>query len=118
MTTSQIASRLHELIVAGDEEAAYQELFSKNAVAIEPKFPGFERVEGLDNIRKKSQTIISAIETLNSRTVSKAVVHGDNHIAMNIAFDATMKDGSSFKLSEIALYEVQDGKIISEQFFY
>ena len=29
-----------------------------------------------------------------------------------------MKDGSNLALNEIILYEVQDGKIISEQFFY
>ena len=118
MTTVQIASRLHELVKAGDAHTAYQELFAPNAVAIEPKFPGFERVEGLENITKKVETMIDAIDTIRHRSVSEAIVTGDNHIAMSIEIDATMKDGRPFQLNEIALYEVQDGKIISEQFFY
>jgi ketosteroid isomerase-like protein len=35
-----------------------------------------------------------------------------------MTFDATRKDGSEYKLEELSVYEVNDGKIISEQFFY
>jgi len=41
-----------------------------------------------------------------------------NFFACAMGFDATMKDRGRTKMEEIALYEVKDGKIISEQFFY
>ncbi|MEO0585897.1 MAG: nuclear transport factor 2 family protein [Bacteroidota bacterium] len=118
MTTEQIAARLHELVLQGDAETAYQELFSENAVAIEPKFAGFERVEGLDGIREKGQALLAGVASINSREVSPAKVVGDQHIALGISLDAHLKNGDRMAFSEIALYEVQDGKIISEQFFY
>ena len=118
MTTQDIATRLHELVQQGDNETAYRELFAEEAVAIEPKFPGFERVEGLDNIRKKGEALVGNVQEIKSRTVSDAVLVGDRHIALSISLDATLKDGSPFQFSEIVLYEVADGKIVSEQFFY
>lgn len=118
MSIEKIAARLHELVTQGDSETAYRELFAENTVAIEQKFPGFERVEGLDNIRKKGQTMVGAIASINSRSVSESKVMGDHHIALGISLDATLKDGSRMAFSEVALYEVQNGKIISEQFFY
>ena len=118
MTIQQIADRLHELVKIGDSNTAYDELFASHAVAIEPQFKGFERVEGLDNIRKKVNAILEAVAEVKSREVSEAVLYGDRHIALGISLDATLKDGSTFKFSELALYEVQEGKIISEQFYY
>ena len=118
MTTQEISSRLHELLVKGDSHTAYKELFAENAVAIEPKFPGFERVEGLENIKKKTDGMVSMIEKVNSRTVKEAIVVGSNHIAIGIQMDAVMKGNNPFKVDEICLYEVEDGKIVSEQFFY
>lgn len=118
MTTQDIAARLHELVKQGDNETAYRELFAENAVAIEPKFPGFERVEGLDNIRKKGEALVSNLKEIKSRSVSETLIVGDHHISLGISIDAIMKDDNPFKFSEIVVYEVADGKIISEQFFY
>ena len=118
MTTNEIAVRLHELLVLGDSETIYRELFSQNAVAIEPKFEGFERVEGLDNIKKKVQVLVDSIQEVKKRTISPAIVQGANHIAIGIELEALLKNGNTMSLNEVALYEVKDGAIISEQFFY
>ena len=118
MTTQEIAARLHELVKQGDNATAYNELFADNAVAIEPKFPGFEKVEGLDNIRRKVEALGGSIQEIKSRAVSEEIIVGDNHITLGISLDASLKDGSPFKFSEVVLYEVADGRIVSEQFFY
>lgn len=118
MNIQEIADRLHQLVIKGDAETAYDELFSENAIAVEPKFSGFERVEGLNNIRNKTDTMIGVITSVNSRKVSEVTLVGSNHIAMGIDLDATLKDGNKMSFSELAVYEVEDGKIVSEQFFY
>jgi len=118
MKVQEIADRLHELVKQGDNATAYTELFAENAVAREPNFPGFEHVEGLDNIRKKGEALISNVKEIRSRVVSENVIVGDNHISLGISLDAILKDGSPFKFSEVVLYTVVEGKIISEQFYY
>ena len=35
-----------------------------------------------------------------------------------MGMDVTMKGAGRVKMDEIALYEVKDGKIVKEQFFY
>ena len=77
-----------------------------------------ERVEGLSNIRKKVQAMIEGIDEVKHREVSPDIVIGENHFAINIAMDAVLKNGQNFKVDEICLYTVEEGKIISEKFFY
>ena len=48
---------------------------------------------------------------------SETVVAG-NHIAFAMGMDATFKGKGRQKINEIVLYEVKDGKIVKEQFFF
>ncbi|MEO0899805.1 MAG: SnoaL-like domain-containing protein [Bacteroidota bacterium] len=119
MNNEQIAARLHELVKAGDYFTAYDELFDNNAVAIEPQLAqmGLGEIKGLDAIKNKVGSLGEGIEALVSREMSAPIISA-NHIAFTNIVQAKMKDGSDFNLSEICLYEVKEGKIISEQFFY
>ena len=54
MKIEQIAKRLHELMVNADAETAYNELFSENAVAIEPKYPRNGTCRGTFEHKKES----------------------------------------------------------------
>ena len=47
----------------------------------------------------------------------KPIVAG-NHFAVAIGLEATFKGAGRQKMDEIAVYEVRDGKIVKEQFFY
>ena len=117
MTTQTIANRLHTLVEAGDYFTAYDELFSTDAVALEPQLAemGLGEVKGVTAIKEKVGMLSQNIESLNSRELSAPIVT-DSHIAFTNIVDATMKDGSGFQLSEICLYKVAEGKIISEEF--
>lgn len=119
MTTQTIASRLHELVTAGDYNTAYDELFSPDAVALEPQLAemGLGEVKGVAAIKEKVAMLSANIAGLNSREMSQPIITS-SHIAFTNIVDATMKDGSDFWLSEICLYQVADGKIISEEFIY
>lgn len=118
MTVQEIGKKLVDYIQKGEDLSAYNELFSNNAIAVEPRLPGFERVEGLENIRNKYTALSSAIQELKYREISDVLLTAEKHIALNIKLEALLKDGSTFKVDEICLYEIEDGKIISEQFFY
>ncbi len=119
MTTQQIADRLTELCRKGDFEKAQKELFADDAVSIEPQAtPGFEKeTKGLNGILEKGNQFNSMMEEAHSVKVSDPVVAG-NAIAFSLDMDVTMKGRGRSTMSEICVYEVKDGKIISEQFFW
>lgn len=118
MTTKEIANRLSELFKEGKFDEAQNEFFSDDAKSIEPEgIPGLQSVEGLDNIRKKGQDFNSMVEEMHGGYTSEPLVAG-NYIAFAMGMDVTMKGQGRTKMDEIALYEVRDGKIVKEQFFF
>ena len=118
MNTQQIATRLVELCRQGQFEAAQKELFAEDAVSIEPQAsPQFAKeTKGLRGIIEKGHKFQSMLEQVHDCTVSEPMVSG-NAIAFTLSLDATMKGQGRVKMAEICVYEVKDGKVVSEQFF-
>jgi hypothetical protein len=118
MTTQDVANRLHELFKENKWMEAQQELFSEDAESIEPAHsPGLQTVKGLDAIKKKGEEFNNMVEEMHGGYVSEPLVAG-TYIAVAMGIDATYKGMGRQKMDEIALYEVKDGKIVKEQFFY
>ncbi len=118
MSTQEIANRLVELCRKGDYPTCYQELFSSNAKSIEPNADfGPPVTEGLDNILKKGQALNEMVEEMHDSSVGDPIVAG-NHFACTMMVDWTMKGIGRQKMEEVCLYKVEDGKIVSEQFFF
>jgi hypothetical protein len=117
MNTKDIAKRLVTLCSKGDFEAAQKELYSADAVSIEPEAtPAFEKeTRGLDAIFKKGKKFGEMVEKMHSIAVSDPIVAGDV-FACSMTIDATMKGRGRTRMEEICVYEVKDGKIISEHF--
>ena len=118
MTTKEIANRLVELCQKGDFEAALTELFSEDAVSIEPyATPAFEKeTKGLKAIREKSEKWNSMVQEVHGITVSDPLV-ANNSFCCTMRLNVTMKEGGPMDMTELCVYQVKDGKIISEQFF-
>ncbi len=118
MTTQEIADRLVEICRSGDFEKAYHELFADDAVSIEPEaMGGFEKeTKGLDNMFKKAEQFGQMVEAIHSVEVSDATVAGNSFVT-KLAMDATMKGRGRSTMTELCVYKVKDGKIISEEFF-
>lgn len=118
MTTQDVANRLHELFNEGKWSEAQDELFSDDAESIEPpQAQGMQSVKGLDAIKKKGEGWSKMVESVNGGWTSEPVVAG-NFISVAMGTDVTMKDGNQMKMDEIVVYQVRDGKIVKEQFFY
>jgi hypothetical protein len=119
MKAQQIADRLVELCRKGEFEKAQKELFAEDAISIEPQAsPGFEKeTKGLSGILEKGNQFNSMLEEAHGITVSDPIVAG-NAIAFSLDMDVTMKERGRSTMSEICVYEVKDGKIISERFFW
>jgi hypothetical protein len=117
MTTQQIASRLAELCRKGDYEKAQKELYADNCVSIEEMAsPAFEKeTKGLKAIIEKGHKFSEMVEEMHGGSVSDPIVAG-NSIAFELKMDATMKGRGRTEMTEICVYKVKDGKIVSEMF--
>jgi limonene-1,2-epoxide hydrolase len=117
MTTQQIADRLVALCREAKWEAAQRELYADNVVSIEPyATPAFEKeTKGLPAIIEKGRKFAAMIETHHALTVSAPLV-SKSSFACTMRMDVTMKGQGRMDMTELCVYEVKDGKIISEQF--
>ena len=117
MTTVDIANRLVELCRKGEFETAQKELFSDEAVSIEPyATKDFEKeTHGLDGILEKGKKWGEMVEEAHGMNVSEPLL-ADSSFAVTMMMDVTMKGGQRMKMTELCIYHVKDGKIVSEQF--
>jgi hypothetical protein len=116
LTITDIAHRLLELCQSCHYEQAQEELYSEDAVCIEPIGAPMQSVKGLEEIKKKGRAFMNMVEEIHSSTVTGPVVIG-NHFAIGFNLDVTLKGAGRQRMEELGVYEVKDGKVIKEQFF-
>jgi ketosteroid isomerase-like protein len=118
ITTQEIATRFNELAQQEKWFEIHDELFADNVKSIDPPHsPYMGYAEGKAAVRKKGEDFVKDITALHGASTTEPVVAG-NHFAVGREMDITHKDHGRIQINEIMLYEVNDGKIISEQFFY
>jgi len=118
MTTQEVANRFHELSQSGQWDKIQDELFAENAASIEPpQSQGMQSVEGLAAIKQKGKQFGEMVEEMHGGFTSAPLV-GGKFFSVAMGMDCTMKGMGRQKMDEIAVYEVKDGKIVKEQFFY
>lgn len=118
MKTEEIARRLVALCREQKWETAQEELFADHAVSLEQyATPGLEKeTRGLPAIREKGRKFDAMTETIHSLSVSEPLVSTES-FACRMQLDITMKEQSRMNMTELCVYQVKDGKIVSEQFF-
>lgn len=117
-TTQAIANRFNELAQQEKWFEIQEELFADNVKSIEPaNSPYLGYAEGKAPVRKKAADFVKRIEAVHSARTSEPLVCG-NHFAVGRQKDLTVQGHGRIQINEIMLYEVKDGKIVSEQFFY
>jgi len=118
MTTQEIANKLVEYCRTGQWEKAQNELYADNAVSIEPAGgPWPEHIEGREAIDAKGKQFNEMVDEMYGAEVSEPLVYGDQ-FSIGMTLDVKFKGGERTQSSEICVYEVKNGKISKEQFFY
>ena len=118
MTTQEVANRLYELCQQGQFETAQTELYAESATSTESNMQGGrETATGLAAIREKGAKFQSMIVEMHGGHTGEPTIYG-NYIFMEMGMDVTMKEMGRMNMIEMAWYEVKDGKIISEEFYY
>jgi len=118
MTTQEVAARFHELAQQEKWFEIQDELFAENVRSVDPPdSPYLGYAEGKAPVRKKGEEFVGRIEGFHGASTTAPVVAG-NHFAVGRKMDVTVKPHGRIQLNEIMLYEVKDGLIVLEQFFY
>lgn len=118
-TTGAVAEELVSFCKARRNLDAINALYSPDIVSVESM--GNEtmprEMKGIDAIRGKNKWWSDNNEVHSSSVEGPFV--GDDKFAVYYNFDVTFKPtGRRQPMEEMALYEVKDGKIVREQFFY
>ncbi len=118
MTTQQMADRnLVELCRKGQIFQAQEELYGDNIVCMEPAHSPTPLTKGKEAVLAKGKIFAGMMEERHGGHFGDPVVNG-NFFCVPTMIDATLKGRGRMKLEEISMYEVKDGKIVFEQFFY
>jgi hypothetical protein len=118
MTTQEIADRFSELAEQGKWNEIQDELFSDDVESVEPPHSqGLKSAKGREALKKKAEEFNNTVEEMHGGYASKPVV-GGSYFSVAMGMDATMKGMGRMKMDEIAVYEVKNGKIVKEQFFF
>ncbi|MBD2723661.1 nuclear transport factor 2 family protein [Hymenobacter armeniacus] len=118
MTVQEVADRYYELAQRGQIGQIQDELYAPNAVSLEPEnrsnLP--RRVEGLAAMKQKEQQFYQLYEQMHGGECGKPVVSGD-YFACAQSLDVT-QNGQRKNKHQLAVFEVVEGKIVREEFFY
>jgi hypothetical protein len=118
LTTQEIAARFNELAQQEKWFQIQDEFFADNVKSIDPaNSPYFGYAEGKASVRQKGEEFVGRITDLHRAYTGEPIVTG-NHFAVTREIDITVQPHGRIQINQIMLYEVKDGQIISEQFFY
>jgi hypothetical protein len=123
--TDSKAYTVHEVALKFNELAQQEKwfeiqdlLFDNEVKSIEPAgSPYFKNEEGKAAVRKKGEEWVKKIEAVHRSYTSQPVV-GGNYFAVGREISITVQGMGQIESKELMVYEVKNGKIISEQFFY
>jgi hypothetical protein len=118
LTTEEVAAAFNELAQQEKWFEIQDIFFSDNVKSIEPPdSPYFQYAEGKATVRKKADDFVKKIRDFHGAYTTLPVVAG-NHFAVGRGMEITVEGFGRIKIDQIMLYEVKDGRILSEQFFY
>jgi len=121
MTTQDVANRYYELACQHQWIALQEELYDDNVVCREPEHAAQRGMQvvttGKAAVKAKGDAHRAKITTVHSHTCSKPLVAA-NFFSVELKKEVTFKDGTHAHLDEIGVFQVKDGKVVLEQFFY
>ncbi len=118
MTTHEVANKLVAYMRQGQMLEAQTDLYADEIVCIEPEggmAPHYTK--GKEAVLGKGKQFAQMIEERHGGSCSDPIVAGD-FFSLSMMLDATMKGIGRIMLDEICVYQVKDGKIVFEQFFF
>ena len=118
MTTQEVAARFNELAQQEKWFEIQDEFFADNVRSIEPpNSPYMPNAQGKIPVRKKGEDFVNKITEFHGARTTEPVI-GGNYFTVGRWCDITVQGFGRIQINQIMLYEVKDGQIVLEQFFY
>jgi ketosteroid isomerase-like protein len=118
MTVQQVAARFHELAQQDKWFEIQDALFADDVRSVEPAGAhGLPDAQGKAAVRQKGMDIVSQVEAVH-RSYTTAPVVGGAFFSVGRELDMTVRGVGRTEMKEVMLYEVRNGRIVREQFFY
>jgi len=117
MSTQEVANKWAEMCNQGQFLECVDELYAANIISREMIGTPDDVVSGKQNIIEKSQKWLDSVQEFHGGNVSEPVV-AQNHFTSIMSFDVTFKESGRQQMEEVCVFEVKEGEIINEQFFY
>nr|WP_321222471.1 SnoaL-like domain-containing protein [uncultured Psychroserpens sp.] len=117
MNTKDVAQKWAQYCREGKNLDCVNDLYADDVVSKEmPGMPN-EIISGKQNVWNKSKQWLESVKDFHASEIGEPVVAG-NFFTAKMSFDCTFKEGGRQQMEEVCVYEVKDGKIASEQYFY
>ena len=121
MTAKEIGEKYFELVKQNKDSEILDTLYAENAVSIEAAPMGEmpSRIEGLSAIREKHAWWNENMEMTGGDM--KGPFPNNDGTQFSVFFSTEMKNkktGDTTKAEEVALFTVENGKIVKEEFHY
>lgn len=119
MSTADVAKGLVDLCRQGKHLEAIEKYYSDGVVSVESaEGPGMPaEMKGIEAIKGKNKWFFDHNE-INGEEINGPFV-GENQFAVEYKMDVTQKgSGKKVRMEEMALYTVENGKIVREHFYY
>ena len=113
MTTKEVADRLIELCKEGNFVQAQQELYHTDIISIDPDGT---RTISAANMLAKEHRFLDNIITMGNITYSEPLIAG-GFFTVVLKMEMELKNARHIALEEVCVYQVDEGKIVFEQFF-
>lgn len=118
MSTEQVAKTLVALCREGKFEEVIKELYSPEIVSIEPEGSMWGTVKGFEAIAQKGKEWNEMVSEFHSSEISDPLI-AENFFTITMKSSVTLKGMEHpMDMDEVCVYRVEEGKIVTEQFFY
>lgn len=121
MTTQELANKYYELACQNNYIEIQDKYYADNVISVEPEHAALKGMQivtkGKSDVMAKGEAFRESREILHSQSCSEPLATGD-FFSVILRRDITFKNKGRVQLEEIGIFQVVDGKIISEQFFY
>ena len=116
-SVKEVANNLVNFCRQGQFQDAIAELYHDDILSIEQS-ENYTETVGKQAVLAKAKKFDNDVEMIESYHCSDPV-YSDKGFADSMLMHVKLKDNAeAIRMSELALYDVVDGKIIKEQFFY